>query len=204
MAFTLVSVVQLLFTIAVFSLLFYKDNIFFRIATVTALAVGVANAAVFAIESLQKVAYTPLIQGKILIIIPIILGLLIFTTLSTKYSWLSRPSYGFMLAVGIGVVTRGHVLLQIRSNIVQTLKPIIGGRYTPFDNLVSLVMVVTIITYFLVTSRSRATGSLSYVAKFGRYAMMFGMGANYAAATITRFTWLGSRVNWILSVLGLT
>ncbi|MFX0205218.1 MAG: hypothetical protein ACFFDT_04480 [Candidatus Hodarchaeota archaeon] len=194
---------ELLLTVFVFSQLLYKDTILFRFATTTALAVAIGNAAVQAVNSLNKAAYIPILNGKIILILPVILGLALLTTLSKKYAWMSRTSYGIMLAVGTGTIVRGAMLLYIRDNVLYVINPIFGGPTTPLDNFVIILFVTSIVTYFLFTIEQRQKGSLRYFGDFGRYAIMFGLGTSLGIATVTRLSWLGARMAWILNLLGI-
>jgi len=197
-------ILQLIFTFFVFTLVLWKDNILSRLATVTAIAVTIGNMGVSAINSLNKMAFVPLSGGKITLIIPLILGLLMFTTLLKKYNNLSRPSYSLLIGIGLGNMIRGAVLLNILVNLKASIVPLIGGSYTPLDNTIMIVFVITVISYFLFTGKSRETGAMKSLGDFGRKAIMFGLGTSFGAATITRLTWLGARIYFILQSIGIS
>ena len=188
----------------VYSMFLYKDNPFFHIAENLALAVALANSTVISLKSLYDMAWVPgVVQGKdsVLWIGLLIFGGLIMTRLIPKYGWLSRWPTAFIVGSGVGLGLRGAIETQLLGNLRAVIIPVFGGKVTPIDNIVTLVMCTTTIAYFLFTREHK--GVWGKVAKIGRYSMMVAFGAQFGSVTITRISSLGTRVIDILRALGL-
>jgi hypothetical protein len=96
---------------------------------------------------------------------------------------------------------RGELEAQLKRQLVGLMLPIIGGEYTPIDNIVKIVAAVSIIAYF-VFSREH-TGTWGSIARLGRYMFMVLAGVYFATVSFGRFTWFAGQVVRILQALGL-
>jgi len=110
------------FTLALFSFM-YKDNPLYKVAEhiFAGLSAGYYVGLIWDTVIVTQL-WQPMIGGKWLLIIPGILGLLMFARFSTKYSWVSRTSLAFVMGVtaGIFIVSQLHglVLPQMRATMI--------------------------------------------------------------------------------------
>jgi hypothetical protein len=190
--------------LSVYSMFLYKDNPFFHIAEHLALAVALANATVVSVKSLYDIAWEPaIVKGQD----PVFwIGVLVFSGLTMarlfpKYGWVSRWPLAFIVGSGIGLGLRGAVETQLLGNLRAVVIPLTGGRFTPIDNIVTLIMCGSTVAYFLFTREHK--GAMGIVSKIGRYSMMVGFGAQFGSVTIDRISSLGSILITVLKAVGL-
>ena len=110
------------FTLALFSFL-YKDNPVYRIVEhiFAGLTAGYQVGLIWDTVILQKL-WDPMISGTWWLFIPGVLGFLMFTRLTQKFSWASRISLAFVMGVtaGIFIISQLHglVLPQMQNTMV--------------------------------------------------------------------------------------
>ena len=94
------------FTICIYSMVLYKDNKLFRFSETVMVAITAANGIVLTFHNYIKPAVTVDIgtDKKIWLIIPILLGLLMYARFIKPVAWLARIPMGFFVGVGAGYV----------------------------------------------------------------------------------------------------
>lgn len=111
------------FTLALFSFL-YKDNPIYKVAEhiFAGLSAGYYVGLIWQTVILQKVVDPLVKQGDWLVIIPALLGLLMFARFFSKISYVSRVSLAFVMATTAGITLvaylHGQVLPQMRSTMI--------------------------------------------------------------------------------------
>ena len=81
--------VYALFVIMTWSLMLYKDNPLFRIAESLTIGISLAYLTLFSGKQVIDANITPLLEGRLISIIPLIFGILIFARFGPKkYSWI--------------------------------------------------------------------------------------------------------------------
>jgi hypothetical protein len=141
--------------------------------------------------------YQPIfLEGKLMILIPSILGILYIFRFSRNLSWLSRYPIVFgMGIVGMGVPMSMHssVLVQMRSAML------------PLDNInTTLIFIgtVTILLYFFFSKEHK--GVYGKFTNIGIWYMMIGFGASFGYTVMARISLLIGRIQFLLGdVLGL-
>ena len=115
-------------------------------------------------------------KGKWNYVIPIILGLLMYTRFSKSLQWLSRYPISFTVGVGAGVVLTKQWKPMLIDQVVATIKPLSGPTGGQIINAVILLVgVVCTLSFFLFTAEPK--GPLKYGSQIGRYTMMIAFGA---------------------------
>lgn len=177
-----------LIILAAFSFI-VKDNPFFRIAE--AVMVG-TTAGVFAaqgLENLKKLALIPLINnGQYISIIPMLLGILLFTRISKRYGFMSRIPIAIMLGAGAGVAIGKSIATEIIGQAYGLFKPMPSSLFEIMNALIIFICTIAVLLLFTYT-RSH-TGALSVVTRTGRYALMLGLGVIYAGHIYARAAWI--------------
>ncbi len=196
--------VAAMLTLAIYSFL-YKDNPFYKIAEY--IFVGI-SAGYWAIFLWWNYAYPnlfePLGKGNYLNIIPIVLGLMMFTQLSRKTAWLVRFPLTFVLGVSLG--------LQIIAAVEGDMVPQLRGTFSPFSRgalfgtidfwssvgyIVLLVGVLATLIYFFFSKEHK--GILGVGARIGVYFLMIAFGASFGYTVMARISLLFGRLHFLLS-----
>jgi len=174
-----------------------KDSPLFRFCEST--MVGVATGVFFVIgfDNLKKLAWLPLVNNnQYLNIIPLILGLLVYTRLVKEYAYLSRIPLAFLIGCSFGA----SMQRDIAALIVQQLKGLLGPfPTTPLGIINVVLLVVGIIGTLLVfTYTVERKGPFKTVTTIGQCLMMFAMGSNFASLITMRATYVITRLQVIV------
>ena len=185
---------QATLTLMIFSIN-WRENAFYRIAE--HLMIGVtAGYAIFAgLAAFEVNALMPINQGRIDLIIPIVIGLLLFTRF-TEFKFLSRYPIAIIVGTGVGLAMRGMVEADIINQIINTTESLTGSPLELTSSIIVLLVVITTLVYFFFTVEHK--GYTGYLARIGRLTMMIAFGYLFANAMTTRFTWLISRILFLL------
>lgn len=169
-------------TLAMFSLAIYKENPVYRVAEHAFIGIGAGHAIVTGIQSIQTSGWNPLVNdGEYALIIPMILGLLLFTKYVKPVSHLSRITMAIVVATGAGLGLRGAVQAQLLNQISATFLSL-----NSFNNLIIVLGFVVGTSYFLFTKRyTRALeGPVGILPKLGRWFLMIAFGASFGNASM--------------------
>lgn len=173
-------------TLAAWSYL-WKDNPAFRWAEASYIAAAVGHSFVVGLYTLRD-RYYPIAQGKLLLIIPAILGYLYLFILWRRGRWIA--SYPIAIGMGVGLATqvRGTISSDFIGQTLGLIREggkIVGG--TPgatFTNALTVIITICSLSYFVFTIKPE--GVYSYIYKLGQYFLMASLGAmagNYILGT---------------------
>jgi len=184
--------VGLLITIGFWSYL-YKENPLFSIVEFTFIGFATAHATVMAIKMLQSKVFNPILNNEYTYLIPLILGLLLYTRYSDRVRPLSRIPVCLMVGVGTGVSVRAMVKAQLLEQIQATIWP-----KDPYNGILIAILTASTVVYFVFTSTEHIPKSMlpiyDGVRKIGRIAIMVAMGAAFGTLCVTRYTMAISRI----------
>jgi len=213
--FDLVGVwVGVILTLLVFSYLLH-DSPLFRVAQAIFVGVTVGYAATVAIRSILITRlFDPLrtdIQFYWTLLIPLVLGLLLFAKWRAAWSPIGNIPIAFLFGVGsalaIGGALTGALMPQLQATLV-SLSPDLGLQ-TIVNNL--LLVVGTIGAFlsfrFVVPAAARAPiRALDVAARgwsvVGRWFIFFAFGAIFADTAVSRVSILVSRFYYVLQAFG--
>ncbi len=176
------------FVIMIYSHLI-KDNVLFALAEHIYLGLSFGYAFIVALGNMINLGYDPLMKGNITILIPVMLGILLFPSIRVKYAWMSRTPLGLSIGVATGIAIRGTMDSQILTQVRATfLSPIGGTPLESLNNIIMIVFVITSLTYFIFTRKTegpfgKVMTSLSTV---GKWALMLSFGAGYGNTVMSR------------------
>lgn len=180
MADMLFAFVQFAMVLATWSYLF-KDNVFSRMSSQIVIAVSTVHFFLVKMTQLINVGITPIFEeGRILNLIPIILGLLLYFRLSKTYAWLSSYTYAVSLGLGTGTTLSTLVAGSIVGLIISTIKAPFEGT-TLFEVASGWLLVfgtVFALTYWVFTKEFE--GPMAIVLRIGRLILMISIGLLYA------------------------
>ena len=186
------------FTLALFSFM-YKDNPVYKVAEhiFAGLTAGYQVGLIWDTIILQQV-WDPMIGGKYYLIIPGILGCLMFTRFSSRFSWVSRVSLAFVMGVTAGIFLisqlHGLVLPQMRDTMI----PLVDGGGFGASLLAVIVVVGVLSTLIYFYFSKEHTGALGVTAKVGIWFIMIAFGAHFGYTVMGRVSLLIGRMQFLV------
>lgn len=209
------------FTLCIFSYL-YRDNPFYKLAE--SIVVGV-SAGYWAVSQFWDV-----IVGKLLVklapdvarawvspgiaedqpadflyVVPLILGMLLFSRLVPGFAWLSRWPLAFIVGITAGLrlvlFLDSDFVSQIRATLVPwivTLPSADGAVFQPWDSLRNatlLLSVLACLAYFYFSAEHK--GALGVASRYGVWVLMITFGASFANTVMGRITLLTLRLEFL-------
>ncbi len=169
--------IQAIVCLCVFSFL-YKDNPIFSSAQSFYVGTAAGHGIIMAIGSLRSLVFTPLKNGKMIVIIPIILGIMLLMRFFKGYTWVSRIAMAFPVGAGAGVALRAIPSAQILKQITSTV-----ANLKTVDAWIVVIGVISTITFFLFTTKqSKFVHGLGQV---GLGFMCITFGVTFAGAILT-------------------
>jgi hypothetical protein len=188
-------------TLAMYSFL-YKDNPVFKFAEHLYIGVSVGYFIVVTIyDTLMPKLFNPLFNPgpdkgpKYILIIPFVLGVLMFSRFVPKYAWLFRWSIAFIVGFGAGVaipnMIKANILVQAQSSMVT-----VTDGWATTCAIIALVGVVTVLLYFFFSLEHK--GTVGRISRIGVLFLMISFGASFAYTVMGRISLLIGRVNFLL------
>ena len=191
-----------LLMLMIYSLPLYKENATYRFAEYLYVGIALAITVITNFAYVVGVAINPLLDGEILMIVPLVLGCLMFTMLIPEYRWLSRYPIALLVGAGFGLGIRGTIGPNLQDAIISTITaPTEGGAMAWFNFTYIAVGLICSIMYFLLTIEQ--TGVLKAPTRIGRLFIMIGLGGYFGNTVLFRFTMLTGRAQFFLQVLKL-
>ena len=188
------------FTLSLFSFL-YSDNPFYKFAEhiFAGLSTGYYVGLIWQSVILQQMIDPMINDGRRLLIIPGLLGVLMFTRFTKNYHWISRLPLAFVIGntAGIFILSElhGKVLPQLQATML-SLNPALGiGKF-----LLALVVVVGVIStliYFYFSKEHK--GVLGATAKVGIWMIMISFGAHFGYTVMARISLLIGRIQFLIN-----
>ncbi|MDP2859635.1 MAG: hypothetical protein Q8P50_16915 [Bacillota bacterium] len=136
--------------------------------------------------------YTRILKdGQWTYVIPIIIGLIIYTRYIKSIAWMSRYTISFLLGMGAGYVLtkdfKSLFLDQVTATFVN-----LGN----LDSLLLAVGVVCTIVYFFFTVERK--GVVGYVGQAGKWVMMIAFGSAFGNTVMARVSLFLGRLQFLL------
>jgi len=174
-------------TLCVFSFLI-KDNPFYKFAErlVAGVAAGFWTMLLYHTNFHDKVVLT-MQNGQWAYIIPILLGIGMWTRFSKNYAWMSRFSIAFYMGISTGVSIPVFMYTNIFKQVSATM--------IPFDGTVNVLVIIGVLCSLFYFFFSKAhTGTFGLVSRIGIYTLMIGFGAGFGMTVMGRVALLVQRV----------
>jgi len=188
-----------LLTLAIFSFL-YRDNPFYKFAEYLLIGVSIGYAIVITwTTTLMDRLFVPLAgDSEWHLIVPLLLGLMMFGRLYQKTSGLSRIPIAVLIGAGAGLAIPAMLYARTLKQLGATVAPLLSPEGWP--NLAGIVVitgVVTTISYFYFSREHR--GVLGGAAKLGTYFLMIFFGTTFGYTVMSRMSIFIGRVEFLLS-----
>jgi len=178
-------------TIGLTSFLF-KENPLYRLIENLYVGISAGYAITLGWGNIMNLAQKPISEsGKYSLLIPIVLGILLYARYFKKISWVSRIPMGFLIGLGTGLAVRGLILSQVVNQIKACFVPL-----NSFDNIFIVVGTLIVLFYFFFTVEHK--GTAGKVATLGRWVMMIGFGASFAGTATGRISLFIGRLQYLL------
>jgi hypothetical protein len=218
--------VSFLLTLLVLSYILAGDNPFFRVATYTFIGVAAAYVALVVFEQvLAPRLLIPLASGtlnglpltlndRVLLVVPLLLSLLLFTKLSPGLARLGNVSMAYLVGTGAALTVGGAVLGTLFTQSLATINLFdqqtlaAGGVLQPallLDAGFVLLGTVATLFYFYFGARPRPNGPprrsplIEGAARVGQVFIAITFGSLFAGVYIAALTALVERINYLLN-----
>ena len=209
--------VSALLTLFIFSFL-YKDNPFYKFAE--HLFVGVSAGYYIVLNFWTVIVpnmWDPLLRSfagrgvsdrvgmvavelgdyRLFMLIPGLLGVLLFTRFFGKIGWMSRWSLAVIIGVYAGIKTTGFAQGDFVAQVQGSLQPLWTGD--PITSINAIIFTVGLLTSLLFFFYSREhTGALGVASRLGVIFLMVGFGAGYGYTVMSRVSLLIGRLLFLL------
>ena len=191
-------------TLFIFSFL-YKDNPLFKLGEHLYVGISVGYSVVVVwFTVFIRLVWQEIAKGNYEPLIPVMIGLLIWTRFVPKIAWLSRLAFAFVVGFGSGVAIPRTISSYILKQIEDTVNPLVtmtaGGISLNLDlanpqsginTIVLLIGVVSVLFYFFFSVEHSGAGYVA--ARTGVYFLMIGFGAAFGYTVMSRMSLLIGR-----------
>ncbi len=188
-----------LLTLAIYSFL-YRDNPVYKAAESLLIGLSIGYALViFWQTTLVDRLFRPLFnEGDLILIIPLLLGLMMFSRFSQKLTWLSRLPIALMIGAGAGVSIPAMLYARTLKQISASVAPLYtaSGGFD-FSALVIILGLLSTLAYFYFSRRHE--GAMGKMAKAGTYFLMIFFGATFGYTVMSRLSTLIGRIDFLLT-----
>jgi len=165
-------------TLMAWSLL-YKENPFYHLAESLMIGWGMGYTLFVMVTTLDKTWFKPLSAGNWILVVPALVGLLLFTSFHRRYVFLSRWGMAAIAGAGTGFAVSRVVPVMIFGQIGGLGVPAAVDATKIANWVIILICTISVTIYFTFT-REHA-GFLGKVARIGRWSMMIAFGGTFGA-----------------------
>ncbi len=180
------------FTLALYSFL-YRDNPMFKFAehVFAGLSAGYYFGLIVHSVIVQQL-WIPLSQDREwILLLPAVLGLLLFARYIPRAGWMSRISLAFVIGSTAGITFIQQLHGLILPQVSRTLLPL-----NSLDNILIVVGVLSTLIYFYFSKPHK--GPLGWVASAGIGFIMVAFGAHFGYTVMARVSLLIGRIQFLL------
>lgn len=133
------------------------------------------------------------------LVIPAVLGVLLFARMFTRLSWMSRWSLAVIMGVYAGLKTTGFAQSDLVAQVQASLMPlwIPGNLWASFNAILFMTGLVTSLLFFFYSREHK--GVLGGVSRVGVWFLMVSFGAGYGYTVMSRVSLLIGRFQFLLT-----
>ncbi|MEW5924561.1 MAG: hypothetical protein AB1746_11295 [Candidatus Zixiibacteriota bacterium] len=186
-----------LLTLAIFSFL-YKDNPVYKAAESWLIGLSIGYALViFWQTTIVDLLFRPLFSGgRLILIIPLALGLMMFSRFSRRTAWISRIPIAFMIGAGAGVAIPAMLYARTLKQMSACVMPVVENGSFNIEALVVAVGVISTLAYFYFSREHK--GFVGKTARLGTYFLMIFFGATFGYTVMSRMSTFIGRIDFLL------
>ena len=177
-------------TIAIYSFL-WQENRLFRAFQNLYVGLAAGYGIILAVRIVQRQVWNPLTnKGDYSVLIPTILGILLYTRFSKKWAWVARLPMAFLMGIGAALSMKA-----IESDFVRQIQATLIP-WNSFNNIVVVFGTILSLSYFFFTLKPRP--ALDNMARVGRWVLMVSFGAAFGNAVQGRLSLLIAQMQFLL------
>lgn len=184
-------------TLLIFSFI-YKDNPAFKFAEALYLGVALGYTAVNTYwTSIVPQVWDPWMAGgtaRLLVLIPIMLGLFIILRVIPSLAWLSRYAFAIYIAGYAGLAVPNEIAGKLLPQVASTMNPITPD-FAGFSQLIVLIGVFCTMMYFFFSLEHK--GVVGQISRVGVVFVMISFGASFGYTVMARVSLLIGRVQFL-------
>ncbi|HSL93995.1 MAG TPA: hypothetical protein VK905_05265 [Bacillota bacterium] len=177
--------------LAIFSFL-YKENPFYRFFEHIFVGAGAGWAIGVNLGTIKNNAWVPMTQnGRYDMLVPIILGILLYARFSRQYAWVARWPMSYMVGYGVGMSIYTALAAQL---IAQT-----RASFIPLNSINNIIIVLGLLSclaYFVFSFERNAAVSAFVLP--GRYILMLTFGVSFGNVIMGRISLLLGQMQTLL------
>ena len=185
--------------LSLFSFL-YKDNRFYKLSehVFAGLSAGYYVGLIWQTVIVQQLINPMFDEGEWVLIIPGMLGVLMFARLVPKWSWVSRVSLAFVIGNTAGIYLMNALHGLIFKQLYATMGSISNsnGFAGVLLALVVVVGVISTLVYFYFSKEHK--GVVGVTAKVGIWFIMISFGAHFGYTVMGRISLLIGRIQFLV------
>lgn len=196
--------VAAILTLSIYSFL-YRDNVFYKFAEYLFVGVSMGysisvvyqNAFIRRVFNPLFITRTYIVEGQfnivpfLAILIPTLIGLLMLSVFTKRYSWLIRIPISFVVGSYAGMSISPSFQANIFEQTRSTLYVILS-----VSSLIMIIGVITTLVYFFFSKEHK--GLLGKTANVGIWFIMIAFGASFGYTVMARISLLIGRMNFLL------
>jgi hypothetical protein len=179
-------IIALAIFVAGISLVFFKENMAFRIAEGLGLGAVSGHLAIQNLNNIQSDVVNPILaEGTYWNVIILILGLILFLRLFKKSEWLIRYPSGILVGIGWGILLSKIGETQVIGQVRAALLPISA------ETILYAFLTLTTFLYFIfykLPAGSPYETAHKYIRSIGRYAILAMLGITFGNMVAGRLT----------------
>jgi len=178
----------------------YRENPLSRISESLLIGSTIGYYAVLALNTIFKHTLTPIMQGNVIYIIPLILGFLTYGVLSKNYVWLTRYPLSLMIGTQMAIFIKGTVKAQLLEQFFATTN-LLNLNQTPFEIVTNLVFIIgtySVISYFIFWEKLNV-GPVKLLQRLGRLYLLIALGGIFGSTVVSRENVLISRFSQLFA-----
>lgn len=167
------------------------DNRAYRL--VQNIYIGVAAAHTFVLAFRNTIVpnlWKPLTSGNYVLVIPLIMGIALYTRVHKKAAHISRIPLSFIVGVGSALAIRGNLFASLTVQIASVMAPL-----NSLNNILLVVGTVCTLLYFMFTFKPNRVWEGA--SRTGRYVMMVAFGAMFGNTVMARLSLLIGRLQFL-------
>lgn len=169
----------------------FKDNPLYRLVENVYVGVSAGHAIVLGWINIRDKGLTPLVsRGKWNLLIPMILGIMLYTRYFRRLSWISRIPLSLLVGIGTGLAIRGTIGSQIVNQIKSTILPL-----DSVNNWIIILGTLGTLLYFFFSFEHK--GIMKPTSTMGRYVLMVSFGAAFGSTVMGRMALFIGRLQFL-------
>jgi len=192
------TLVALILTLLILSFL-YRENPFYRFAEYLLVGISVGYYLVIICRNTiyPLVIDKLFVRGELIVLIPVVLGLMMFARLNKRWAYMSRLPLSLMIGFGAGV----SIPAMLQARIMKQMSASMQSLLT-INGIIILLGIICTTAYFFFSRKHE--GLFGHVSRIGTYFLMVFFGATFGYTVMSRISLLIGRLEFILrDALGL-